>query len=435
MQPLKHKLGLWSIILLGINGIIGSGVFLLPNKAMDLFGPWSLLVLVFDMVLALCIALCFAEASSLFKDTGGPYIFAKEAFGDFVGYEVGFITWATRIIAFAAMSVGFATAVLGIFPEWNSVLMKNVISMGVIAVLSILNLCGVQPFKVVQNIITIGKVVPLVLFIVIGIFFIDFGNFTAPPETTYSMETFGSAAILLFYAFTGFEGICVAAGDMKDPKRDLPWATVLTLAFCSAVYFLLLAICIGVMGPALAESSVPVQDAFARICGPVGGWIIAAGTLISIGGICIASSFITPRSGLALAEKGMLTAFMARENRFGAPYWCIIISGVVAMAINMTGTFTTLAAISVVARFAQYIPTCLSVMVFRRTMKDAPRSFNLPLGNVIPILAVLISIVFCTQVSLQQLAIGLGALLVAVPFYFFFYKPSARKARSSQDVC
>lgn len=86
---------------------------------------------------------------------------------------------------------------------------------------------------------------------------------------------------------------------MKDPKRDLPWATVLTLAFCSAVYFLLLAICIGVMGPALAESSVPVQDAFARICGPAGGWIIAAGTLISIGGICIASSFITPRSGLA----------------------------------------------------------------------------------------------------------------------------------------
>ena len=215
----KNKLGLWSIIFLGVNGIIGSGVFLLPNRAMDLFGPWSLVVLIFDMVLALCIALCFAEASSLFKDTGGPYIFAKEAFGDFVGYEVGFITWFTRIIAFATMSVGFATALLGMFPEWNNVMMKNVISMGVIAFLSILNLFGVQLFKVVQNAVTIGKVIPLVLFIAVGIFFVDFDQFVTPVTTTYSMASFGSAAILLFYAFTGFEGIFVVAGDMKDPKR------------------------------------------------------------------------------------------------------------------------------------------------------------------------------------------------------------------------
>ena len=431
MQDAKNKLGLWSIIFLGINGIIGSGVFLLPNKAMDLFGPWSLVVLIFDMVLALCIALCFAEASSLFKDTGGPYIFAKEAFGDFVGYEVGFITWATRIIAFATMSVGFATALLGIFPEWNTVFMKNVISIGLIALLSILNLCGVQSFKIIQNAITIGKVIPLVLFIAVGIFFIDVDKFVTPATTTYTMETFGSTAILLFYAFTGFEGICVVAGDMKDPKKDLPGASIITLFFCSVVYFLLLAICIGVMGPALAESTVPVQDAFAQICGPVGGAVIAAGTLISIGGICIASSFITPRSGLALAEKHMLPAFMTRQNRFGAPYWCIIFSAIIAMAINMTGTFTTLAAISVVARFAQYIPTCLAVIVFRKTMKDAPRSFKLPFGNTIPILAVLISIVFCTQVTLQQIAIGLGALVIAVPFYFIFYKPHAKKTQSS----
>lgn len=427
----KNKLGLWSIIFLGVNGIIGSGVFLLPNRAMDLFGPWSLIVLIFDMVLALCIALCFAEASSLFKDTGGPYIFAKEAFGDFVGYEVGFITWFTRIIAFATMSVGFATALLGMFPEWNTVMMKNVISMGVIAFLSILNLFGVQLFKVVQNAVTIGKVIPLVLFIAVGIFFVDFDQFVTPVTTTYSMATFGSAAILLFYAFTGFEGICVVAGDMKDPKRDLPIATIITLIFCSVVYFLLLGICIGVMGPSLTETTVPVQDAFAKICGPIGGYVIAAGTLISIGGICIASSFITPRSGLALAEKHMLPAFMTRHNRYGAPHWCIIISAVIAMAINMTGTFTTLAAISVVARFAQYIPTCLAVMVFRKTMKDAPRSFKVPFGNTIPILAILISIVFCTQASLQQLALGLGALVVAVPFYFLLYKPHAKKIQAS----
>lgn len=425
-----HKLGLWSIIFLGINSIIGSGVFLLPNKAMDLFGPYSLLVLIFDMVLALCISFCFAEASALFKDTGGPYIFAKEAFGDFIGYEVGFLTWATRIIAFSTMSVGFATALTGIIPEWNTVFMKNLISMGLIALLSVINLCGVQSFKVVQNIVTIGKVVPLVLFIAVGIFFINGSNFVTPPSTTYTMEAFGSTAVLLFYSFTGFESICVAAGDMENPMKDVPKATIITIALCSVIYFLLLAVCIGVMGPSLAESTVPVQDAFSMICGPVGGAVIAAGTLVSIGGICTASSFVTPRSGLALAEQHMLPKFMTRHNRFGAPYWCIIISSLVAMAINSTGSFTTLAAISVVARFTQYIPTCLSVMVFRKTKKDAVRSFKMPFGNTIPILAIVISIILFVQIPLQQIVIGFGALVVAVPFYYVFYKRRGTRAAS-----
>lgn len=416
----SQKLGLWSIIFLGINGIIGSGVFLLPNKAMDLFGPYSLLVLLFDMVLTLCIAFCFAEASSLFKDTGGPYIFAKEAFGDFIGYEVGFLTWATRIIAFSTMSVGFATAVAGIVPEANTEFMKNAISMGVIALLTILNLCGLQPFKLIQSVVTIGKVIPLVLFIAIGIFFIDTTNFVAPAGTTYSMGTFGAAAILLFYAFTGFESICVAAGDMENPTKNIPKATIITILFVSLVYFLLLAVCIGVMGPDLAKSTVPVQDAFAKICGPIGGAIIAAGTLVSIGGICISSSFVTPRSGLALAEKGMLPAFMMKHNRFGSPYWCILISALVAMAINSTGTFTTLAAVSVVARFTQYIPTCLAVMVFRKTKKDVERSFKIPFGNTIPILAIVISVIFFMQLQLEQIVIGLGAIVVAIPFYFVY---------------
>lgn len=301
-----NKLGLWSIVFLGINGIIGSGVFLLPNKAMDLFGPYSLLILLFDMVLVLCISLCFAEASSLFKDTGGPYIYAKEAFGDFIGYEVGFLVWATRIIAFSTMSVGFATALAGIVPEWNTVFMKNVISCGVVVVLSLMNLLGVKPFKIIQNIATIGKLVPLVLFVGIGVFIIDFDNFVAPPDTVYTTTTFGSCAILLFYAFTGFESICVAAGDMDNPTKNVPKATIITIAIVSIIYFLLLAVCIGVMGESLAESTVPVQEAFTRICGPVGGVLIAAGTLVSIGGICIMTSFVMPRNGLALAEKGML---------------------------------------------------------------------------------------------------------------------------------
>lgn len=106
----KKKLGLWSIVLLGINAVIGSGIFLLPGKAMKLMGPGSIWVYVFDMILVMSMALCFAEVSGIFNKNGGPYVYAKEAFGNFIGFEVGIMKWAVGIIAWATMAVGFPTA-------------------------------------------------------------------------------------------------------------------------------------------------------------------------------------------------------------------------------------------------------------------------------------------------------------------------------------
>lgn len=116
----KQKMGFWSIVLLGINGIIGSGIFLLPNQAMKLMGTASIGVFIFDALLVTSITVCFAECASLFEVNGGPYIYAKAAFGEFVGYEVGFVTWAIRMIAEATMAVAFTTALGGIVPGWNT---------------------------------------------------------------------------------------------------------------------------------------------------------------------------------------------------------------------------------------------------------------------------------------------------------------------------
>lgn len=123
----KQKLGFGSMTLLGINGIIGTGIFLLPNLGMKLFGPASLLAVLFDAFLALLIALCFAECDSQFPVTGGAYVYAKEAFGNFVGYEIGFVTWAIRMIAEATLYVGFALGLGGMFPQFASPMAKNVI--------------------------------------------------------------------------------------------------------------------------------------------------------------------------------------------------------------------------------------------------------------------------------------------------------------------
>lgn len=419
----SKKLGFWSIVLLGINGIIGSGIFLLPNKAMAIIGPASLLVMLFDMLLVLAITFCFAEASGLFKENGGAYIYAKEAFGDFIGYEVGFLSWATRIIAFSTMSVGFATALGGLIPSLNTVMMKNIIISVIFIVLAFINLLGIKLYEVIQNLATIAKILPFILFIGMGIFYIEPVNFTPlVPNGVYTPGSFGAAAVMLFFAFTGFESLAVAAAEMENPQKNLPKATLITIFTVSAIYILLLACAIGIMGYELADTTAPVQAAFTRIAGAFGTTIVAAGTLISIGALCIASSFITPHSGLALAEQHMLPAFMAKRNRFGAPYWCIIVSTIVAMLIGYTGGFAFLASISVVSRFSQYIPTCLSIMVFRKKMPDAPRVFKIPFGPVIPVIALLVSFWLLAQAKPQQLLIGFGAAIVALPFYFLVHR-------------
>lgn len=419
----SKKLGFWSIVLLGINGIIGSGIFLLPNKAMAIIGPASLLVMLFDMLLVLAITFCFAEASGLFKENGGAYIYAKEAFGDFIGYEVGFLSWATRIIAFSTMSVGFATALGGLIPALNTVMMKNIIISVIFIVLAVINLLGIKLYEVIQNLATIAKILPFILFIGMGIFYIEPVNFTPlVPNGVYTPGSFGAAAVMLFFAFTGFESLAVAAAEMENPQKNLPKATLITIFTVSAIYILLLACAIGIMGYELADTTAPVQAAFTRIAGAFGTTIVAAGTLISIGALCIASSFITPHSGLALAEQHMLPAFMAKRNRFGAPYWCIIVSTIVAMLIGYTGGFAFLASISVVSRFSQYIPTCLSIMVFRKKMPDAPRVFKIPFGPVIPVIALLVSFWLLAQAKPQQLLIGFGAAIVALPFYFLVHR-------------
>ena len=182
----KSKFGFWSIVLLGINGIVGTGIFLLPNKAYAIIGSASLGVLLFDAVIAGCIALCFAEAASLFTRNGGPYLYAKHALGDFWGFEVGVLKWIVTVIAWAAMAVGFATALGAAVPALSGDLAKDVISFILIVGLTIVNIFGVNVSKFVNNLITISKLVPLALFIAIGIFFINGANFTPVfPQDTY----------------------------------------------------------------------------------------------------------------------------------------------------------------------------------------------------------------------------------------------------------
>lgn len=216
----KQRLGFWSIVLFGINGIIGSGIFLLPSAPMKLIGVGSVFALLLDAFLVATIALCFAQDANYFDKNGGPYLYAKEAFGNFIGYEVGVVTWAIRIIAEATAAVGFATILGAFFPNLSSSLARSAVIALLLIALALMNIAGVQLTKIINNIVTISKLIPLVLFISIGLFFLKGNNFVPFfPHGQYASGSFGQAALTMFFAFTGFEGISVAAGEMTNPKK------------------------------------------------------------------------------------------------------------------------------------------------------------------------------------------------------------------------
>lgn len=418
----NKKLGLWSIILLGINGIIGTGIFLLPGKAMKLMGPGSIWVYFFDMALVMAMALCFAEVSGIFNKNGGPYIYAKEAFGEFVGFEVGIMKLVVGFIAWATFAVGFTTALSNIWPAAANTVVKDSIEIGIIIILSIINILGVNFAKSLNNIMTIAKLVPLVLFIAIGIFFIKGGNFVPMFPTKVTTVSFGATAILIFFAFTGFEAIAVAAEDMDNPKKNVPIAIIIAMFLVSVIYILIQAVSIGTLGSKLAGSSTPVAQSASIFLGSFGGILVTAGTLISIGGINMAESFILPRSAVALAEDGLLPRALAKKNESGTPYIAIIVTAVLTIPIALSGSFTQLAAISAISRFTQYIPTCLSVIIFRR--KGMESTFKVPFGPILPILSVVISCWLLTQATKVQITWGLGAIIIGIPLYFIMKKSS-----------
>lgn len=422
----QNKFGFWSIVLLGINAIIGSGIFLLPNKAYELTGTYSLLVILFDMLLAASMALCFAELSGLFRKNGGPYVYAKAAFGNFVGFEVGFMKAAVSIIAWATMANGFATALSAVWGPASEPLVQKIIIIVLLGLLGLLNILGVKISELLNNIVTIGKLLPLILFIAIGIFFINGMNFTLPDGAAVAAAaptgSFGAAALLIFYAFTGFESIANAAEDMENPEKNLPRAIVVVMCIVSAFYLLIQAVSIGILGPDLASTKTPIANAAAVFLGPFGALLVTAGTLISIGGINIAASFLTPRSIVAMADDHLLPPLLSKYSRFGTPYMAIAFSTIFAILIALSGSFTQLAAISVVSRFTQYLPTCLAVIVLRRKDPAHRSSLQIPFGPVIPLISVIVSIWLLIQSDPQKIVIGLGGLAIGIPFYFLMKK-------------
>ncbi|MCA1607896.1 MAG: APC family permease, partial [Acidobacteria bacterium] len=250
-EKLDRGIGRWDFTAIVINTIIGAGIFGLPAAIYGRIGSYSLIAFVACALIIGLIVLCYAEVSSRFSETGGPYLYAKEAFGSFVGFEVGWLYWIVRVATFAA-NCNLLVAYLGFFiPSANVGALRILFISFIVAIITAVNLIGVRESALMTNVFTIGKLLPLIIFVAIGLFFVRPENFSFASVPEYS--AFSGAVLLLIYAFVGFEASVVLAGETKDPGRSIPFGMLIALAIVAVVYILVQIVVIGTL-PGLAQS-------------------------------------------------------------------------------------------------------------------------------------------------------------------------------------
>lgn len=406
---LVRAVGLFSLTAIAVNGMVGSGIFVLPAQVAKILGPAGLSAYLVAGLSASLIVLCFAEVGALFDRSGGPYLYARAAFGDFVGFEIGWMTLLARLTAMAAISNAFSSYLGFFWPAAASGPGRVMAITAAIAALTAINYRGVQYGSWVINLLTISKIAPLLVFIVAGLFFLtpDRPSAWTLPQPAGLRQ----AALLLIFAFGGFEFAVVPGEEVLNPRRNVPIALLTAIGFVAVFYILIQFVAQGTL-PELAMSATPLSSAASRFLGTFGGALLTAGAVFSTTGTNSALMLVTPRILFAMAEGGRLPAAIARVHaRFRTPYIAILIAAVAGVACAMYSGFASLAAISAIARLLSYMATCLALPVLRRKMPDAARWFSVPGGLLIPIAAVAISAWLLMGSTQNQILISGGTLL------------------------
>jgi len=408
----------WDLVAITINGIIGAGIFGLPSKVYSLIGTYSIIAFVACALVVALIILCFAEVSSRFDDTGGPYLYAREAFNPAVAFEIGWLIWLVRITAFAA-NCNLLINYLSFFwtsataPAWRALVIVFVV-----VALAVINLLGIRQAAIVGNVFTVGKLVPMIIFCAIGLFFLNPQAFV--PKSSPATGDFSMSVLLLVYAFTGFEMATIPAGEVRDPQKNLPRALIIALFVVAVLYILIQIVCVGTL-PELAQSQKPLADAGSRFLGTAGGAIISAGAIISITGNLNILMLSGSRLPFAMSEQKQLPAFIGTVHRsFFTPYVAILITAGLMLFLTLKSSFGAALTISTIARLSTYAATCLALPVFRRRKNMAPPVFRLPGGTFIAVLS-LVLIVWLLLSAGKELKAAAWAAVAGLIIYLAYW--------------
>ncbi len=430
-EKLVRGLGRWDFTALVINGIIGAGIFGLPSKVYAQIGSYSLLAFVACAVIVGLIVLCYAEVASRFSATGGSYLYAREAFGPAVGFEVGWLFWIVRVATFAA-NCNLLVMYLGFFiPGANEGGVRIALATLVTLIITAVNLLGIRESATMTNIMTVGKLAPLFVFAIVGMFFIQPANFTFDALPEYS--AFSSAVLLLIYAFVGFEGAVAISGETKNPEKTIPFGLFAGIVIATIIYIAVQIVSIGTL-PGLAESERPIADAAVLFLGPFGAASISLGVVISIFGNINTGLLSATRTLFGMSEQNDLPRVFERTHpKYKTPYVSIIVTSVVMLILTIQSSFLTAVAIATIARLLFYATTCLALPIFRRRSDMPTAPFSVPFGVVAAVLSLALIAWLLTNVNFAKEGISVIVAAAAGLIIFACVRWFRRSTDSDPD--
>lgn len=417
---LIRTVGFWGLVAMCINGVVGSGVFLLPSESYKLLGPFSLWAPLLFAIPVFILVLNFAEASSHFSQPGGAYLYTRTAFGDFVGFETGWMNWLARVTSLASLSNGFVVALARLFPELGAGAARASVIVSTIVILAAIHFLGVRYGAASIYIFTLGKLVPLVGFIIVALIVWKRNPIPESLVLPGAGTDWSEAALFMLFAYAGFENLGVPAGEYKNPRRDLPFALLTGILAIATLYALAQLAAMSALAD-LSNTQTPIADAAAAIIGPAGAIIITLGALLSMAGTNSGTMLEGSRMLFALSLGRRPLRFLSFVHpRFRTPTVAIGIHAVVAAGLALGGTFAKLALLSAVARLTTYLFTCAAVP---RLRKLSTPGFKIPGGLTVPILGVLVGLVFVYNLDRFKLIAAGIALVVGAVIYALAGKP------------
>jgi len=420
-RGLVRAIGRWSLALLVINSIIGSGIFGLPSEIAKLLGRASVWAVLLAGAAIGIIMACFAEVGSQFSEAGGPYLYARKTFGRLVGIEVGWMLWLVRTAAPAATANLLVIYLGEFFPAASRPVPRMLALTLLIGFIAVVNFFGVRGGTRTSNIFTVAKLAPLLVVAIGGVVYLaSQGPVTAsvPPGNGWL-----KALVLLVFAYGGFETAVTPMAEASNPRRDVSFALLFALAVCTLLYTAIQWSVVGIL-PDPAHSARPLADVARVFMGNRGAAFISVGALISVYGYLTANMLAVPRVTFALAENGDFPSiFGAVHPRYHTPYFSIIVYAFFLWCMAVLGNFTWNATLSAVARLFYYGIVCAALPVLRRRQPEAVQ-FRLPMGNVLAAVGVLVCAILITQVDLSKSLVLLAIVLVGFLNWLLVRRPA-----------
>ncbi len=417
-EVLKRDLSYFDLTNIVVGAIVGSDIYIASAITSGLIGPFSIILWIVAGAIATVLALIFAYSSYYVPRVGGSFAFVSTAFDDFYGFLTGWSMWIAEILALPVFALTFANY-LQYFIQLNTpgqLLVKGAFLFGLTAV----NIFGVKAAGKLNDVLTIAKLLPLLLIVIVGLgsFIVNprfISNYT--PLAPLGLGNFGTSLVLIFWAYAGFELGTLPAAEVKNPRATIPKAIITGMGIVTFFYLSTNFVIFGtVSSPNLSQTVVPLVLVGTALLGASGAAIISAGALVSVSGSDESGILGTARLAYAMAIDGLFPKTFARVHpKFKTPYSALIVQGIIAFALSTFTGLSALISFSVFNLSFSFLLVSLSFSVLKKRGEKGLRG-----QRFLPWLGVGICLYLLYSTTLIDKIAGSALILLGIPLYIYF---------------